>query len=156
MSAEDKKHVEQPVEEEDEEEEEDLDLFGEGGEDDKEWEAEFERRAKEGQAKIEAKEAAKRAAGKDTRERVMGIFEIKPYEPETDLDEIIKFIKETVVFESLKWGECKLEPIGYGIKKIVAACIFMPDLCNQDEIVEAIEEHDDVQSVEIASMNKMS
>jgi translation elongation factor EF-1beta len=59
--------------------------------------------------------------------------------------------------EGLTWGETfKLEPVAYGIKKLVMTCTIVDSLVLLDDVtenIEAIEEY--VQSVTIASMNKI-
>ena len=84
------------------------------------------------------------------------VLEVKPWEADTDLEmvwhEIKKFQKE-----GLTWGESfKLEPIAYGIKKLVMTCSIVDDLILMDDVTEAIEALEDyVQSVQVASMNKI-
>jgi len=83
-------------------------------------------------------------------------LEVKPWEADTDLEmvwnEIRKFSKE-----GLTWGETfKLEPVAYGIKKLVMTCAIVDELIVMDDITEAIEALEDfVQSVQVASMNKI-
>ena len=55
------------------------------------------------------------------------------------------------------WGEnFKLEPVAFGIKKLVMTCTIVDSLVLLDDVTENIEKLEDfVQSVTIASMNKI-
>ena len=57
----------------------------------------------------------------------------------------------------MKWGEGhKLEPIAFGIMKLLVSCIVVDDLVGTLDITDAIEAiEEDVQSVEVQSMNKI-
>ena len=59
--------------------------------------------------------------------------------------------------EGLAWGETfKLEPVAYGVKKLVMTCTIVDSLVLLDDVTENIEKLEDfVQSVTIASMNKI-
>jgi translation elongation factor EF-1beta len=59
--------------------------------------------------------------------------------------------------EGLVWGEnFKLEPVAFGIKKLVMTCTIVDSLVLLDDVTENIEKLEDfVQSVTIASMNKI-
>ena len=89
-------------------------------------------------------------------EKSLVVLEVKPWEADTDLEmvwrEIIKFEKE-----GLTWGASfKLEPVAYGIKKLVMTCTIVDSLIVMDDITEAIEALEEfVQSVQVASMNKI-
>lgn len=60
--------------------------------------------------------------------------------------------------EGLSWGATyKLEPVAYGIMKLVMTCTIVDSLVLMDDITENIEALSDfVQSVNVASMNKIS
>ncbi len=62
------------------------------------------------------------------------------------------------VQDGLTWGETyKLEPVAFGIKKLVMTCSIVDSLVLLDDITEYIESLEEwVQSVNIASMNKIS
>mmetsp|Transcript_4044 Transcript_4044/g.4022 ORF Transcript_4044/g.4022 Transcript_4044/m.4022 type:complete len:214 (-) Transcript_4044:29-670(-) len=106
-----------------------------------------EKDAKEGKVK---KEKAK------VVEKSLVVLEVKPWEADTDLEmvwrEILKYEQE-----GLAWGETfKLEPVAYGIKKLVLTCTIVDSLVVLDDITENIEALDQwVQSVNIAAMNKI-
>jgi elongation factor 1-beta len=115
-----------------------------------------ERMAKAAALKAEA-DAKKGAKAKvKEAEKSLVVLEVKPWEADTDLEmvwrEIIKFEKE-----GLSWGQSfKLEPVAYGIKKLVMTCSIVDALIVMDDITEAIEALEDyVQSVNVASMNKI-
>ena len=115
-----------------------------------------ERMAKAAALKAEA-DAKKGAKAKvKEAEKSLVVLEVKPWEADTDLEmvwrEIIKFEKE-----GLSWGQTfKLEPVAYGIKKLVMTCSIVDALIVMDDITEAIEALEDyVQSVNVASMNKI-
>jgi elongation factor 1-beta len=139
------------------------DMFG--GDDDEDGETAAERAATK--ARKERMELARKlkeekdaAEGKKKKakevEKSLVVLEVKPWEADTDLEavwkEIIKYQQE-----GLTWGASfKLEPVAYGIKKLVLTCTIVDSLVVLDDITENIEAMEDyVQSVEIASMNKI-
>lgn len=83
-------------------------------------------------------------------EKSLVVLEVKPWEADTDLEaawkEIIKFQQE-----GLLWDQTfKLEPVAFGIKKLVFSCTVIDELVNLNDITENIEALEDyVQSVEI-------
>ncbi|CAI5743764.1 unnamed protein product [Peronospora destructor] len=89
-------------------------------------------------------------------ERSQVVIEVKPWEAETDLEELAAKIKALPV-EGLTWGEGhKLVPVAFGIKKLLMQCVIIDDMVLLDDITEAIESFEDyVQSVDVASMNKL-
>jgi len=137
-------------------------MFG----DDEDGETAEERAAtKARQARMEAarklkedKDAAegKKKDKKKEAEKSLVVLEVKPWESNCDLEavwkEIIKFEKE-----GLTWGQTfKLEPVAYGIKKLVMTCTIIDALVLMDDVTDNIEAMEDfVQSVEVASMNKI-
>lgn len=84
------------------------------------------------------------------------IFEVKPYEAETDLDNIAKKILE-IEMDGLFWKtEYKKEPIAYGVNKLVIGCVIEDEKISTDDIQEKIEAfEEDVQSVDIAVFSKI-
>lgn len=135
-----------------EEEDDDDDLFGDDDDDEVDAAA-AEAAKKAAQARAEA--AKKKVKAKPV-ERSQCIFEIKPWETETDLEALAAKIKK-VVIDGLTWGEGhKLVPVAFGIKKLIMSCVIIDDKVGVDDITEAIEAfEDDVQSVDMASMNKI-
>ena len=65
-----------------------------------------------------------------------------------------KKIVTDLKFDGLKWGEgCELKDVAFGIKKIVMSCVIAMDVV-MDDVTEAIQGfEDEVQSVDIISMN---
>eukprot|EP00541_Cyclophora_tenuis_P008838 CAMPEP_0116558144 /NCGR_PEP_ID=MMETSP0397-20121206/9648_1 /TAXON_ID=216820 /ORGANISM="Cyclophora tenuis, Strain ECT3854" /LENGTH=226 /DNA_ID=CAMNT_0004083711 /DNA_START=26 /DNA_END=706 /DNA_ORIENTATION=- len=132
-----------------EEEDDDFDVFGD---DDEEEEAPKESRA-DMMARLK-KEAEERTARKEAKQRTLVGIEIKPWDTEQDLNALWKKITTTIVQDGLKWGEsCTLAEVAFGIKKIQTTFV-MGVNNSSDDVQEAIEAmEDEVQSVEITSMN---
>ncbi|TDH68215.1 hypothetical protein CCR75_009553 [Bremia lactucae] len=131
------------------EDNDDDDLFGDDDEEDDE--AAKALAAKRAEAAKSAKKEKKKPV-----ERSQVVIEVKPWETETDLEVLAAKIKALRI-EGLTWGEGhKLVPIAFGIKKLLVQCVIVDELVLLDDITEAIEAfEDDVQSVDIASMNKL-
>mmetsp|Transcript_9425 Transcript_9425/g.14632 ORF Transcript_9425/g.14632 Transcript_9425/m.14632 type:complete len:231 (+) Transcript_9425:111-803(+) len=132
-----------------EEDDDDFDVFGDDDEEDDE--------PKESRAEMLArlkKEAEERTARKEAKQRTLVGIEIKPWTTEQDLMELWKKITQTVVQDGLKWGEnCTLVDVAFGIKKIQTTFV-MGVKNSSDDVQVAIEAlEDEVQSVEILSMN---
>ncbi len=89
-------------------------------------------------------------------ERSLVVLEVKPWEADTDLEMVWKEICKHEK-EGLTWGvSFKLEPIAYGIMKLVMTATIVDALLLMDDITDAIEAIDQyVQSVQVASMNKI-
>ena len=100
------------------------------------------------------KEAEERTATREAEQRTIVAIEIKPVDAAQDLTELWKKVTTTVREEGLKWGEgCTLEEVAFGIKKIRTT--FVMGMNNSlDDIVDAIQAmEDEVQSVDVISMN---
>lgn len=84
------------------------------------------------------------------------IFEVKPYEAETDLHALAKKIL-AIEMDGLFWKtEYKLAPIAYGVNKIVIGCVVEDLKVSTDDLQESIEQfEDEVQSVDILAFNKI-
>ena len=100
------------------------------------------------------KEAELRTIAKEAKQRTLVALEVKPWDTEQDLMELWKKITTTVTQDGLKWAEaCTLQEVAFGIKKIVTTFV-MGATNSSDDVVEAIEAmEDEVQSVEVISMN---
>ena len=107
-----------------------------------------EKDAKDGKVKKEKEKGV---------EKSLVVLEVKPWEADTDLKKVWELIKEYKQ-DGLSWGESyKLEPVAYGIMKLVMTCTIVDSLVLMDDITENIEKLEDyVQSVTVASMNKIS
>ena len=81
---------------------------------------------------------------------------MKPYEAETDLDELAKQIL-AIEMDGLFWKtEYKKVPIAFGVEKIVIGCVIEDLKVSADDLQEKIEAFDElVQSVDIAAFNKI-
>jgi elongation factor 1-beta len=145
---------------------EDMDLFGDDddvnsdGENAEEAAATVARRQRmEAARKLKADADAKKGAvvkKEKPAEKSLIVLEVKPWEADTDLkmvwQEIIK--KEQ---EGLRWGDSyKLEPVAYGIMKLVMTVTIEDAKVLLDDITEHIEGLEEwVQSCNVASMNKV-
>ena len=88
------------------------------------------------------------------------ILEVKPWGPEVDLDKLGAKIIKDVKMEGLEWKtEFKKEPVAYGVFKILIGCVVEDLKVSVDDIVDLLTEgadfEDFVQSVDIASFNKL-
>ncbi len=149
----------------DEEEEEDngaiVNDMGETAEEVKAAEARRARMA--AAAKLKADADAKKNANKPVEkkekpaEKSLIVLDVKPWEADTDLVMVWKEICKTEQ-AGLTWGQSyKLEPLAYGIKKLVMTCTIVDAQVLMDDVTDKITAMEDwVQSVEIASMNKIS
>ncbi|GAW80628.1 elongation factor 1 [Plasmodium gonderi] len=82
-------------------------------------------------------------AKKGTKKQVINksslIIDIKPYGEETDLDQVLKLVKE-IQMDGLTWGKAhKKTPFAYGLFKLQVSCVIVDDLINTDELIERIE-----------------
>jgi len=104
----------------------------------------------------DAKDGKVKAAKEKPAEKSLIVLDVKPWEADTDLEAVWHMIKEYQQ-EGLVWGETfKLEPVAYGIKKLVMTCTIVDSLVLMDDVTENIEKLEDhVQSVTVASMNKI-
>ena len=81
---------------------------------------------------------------------------MKPYEAETDLDDLAKKIL-AIEMDGLTWKqEYKKEPIAYGVHKLIVGCVIEDEKIAVDDLQEKMEAFDElVQSVDIAIFNKL-
>ncbi|KAI7901808.1 uncharacterized protein BX663DRAFT_474323 [Cokeromyces recurvatus] len=130
------------------EEEDDIDLFGS---DDEEVDEEAEKLKAQRLAEYNAKKAAKpKPIAKTTV-----TLEVKPWDDETNMDELTAAVK-AINMDGLLWGGHQLVAIGYGIKKLQINCVVEDDKVMMDDLTDAIQDLEDyVQSVDIAAMQKI-
>lgn len=104
----------------------------------------------------EKRDAAKAAQGKATVAKSSVVFDVKPWEAETDLQVLEAKIRQLQI-DGVTWGASKLVPIGYGVRKLQIMATIIDDLVpSTDIITEEIEGIEDyVQSVDIAAFNKI-
>ena len=145
--------AEKKEEKKEEEEEEEEDLFGDDDDDDD------DDAAAAMQAKLKA-EAEKKKAEKEANKKVeksLLVIHVKPYDEETNLDELYKKIQATEV-KGCKWGETyNKKPLAFGLYFIEMSCVIEDDVCCEDDVIDAITQfEDEVQSTETVSFNKFS
>ncbi|CDU19387.1 hypothetical protein YYC_00826 [Plasmodium yoelii 17X] len=84
-------------------------------------------------------QGAKKANKKKEVGKSSLIIDIKPYGEDTNLDEVLKLVKE-IEMEGLTWGKAhKKTPFAFGLFKLQVSCIIVDDLVNTDELIELIE-----------------
>jgi len=135
------------------EEEEDFDVFGDDDEDEEPKKKPEEGGRAEMLAKLKA-EAVARTAAKEAKQRTLVAMEVKPWSTEQDLVALWKKITTEIAQDGLKWGEgFSLQEVAFGIKKLCMT--FTMGVNNSsDDVVDAIQDmEDEVQSVEVTSMN---
>merc|ERR1712080_808931 len=126
------------------------DLFG-SDDDDEETAAEKERLTAE-RLKAYAEKKSKKPA---LIAKTSVLFDVKPWDDETDMNEMLKCCK-SIETEGLVWRASKLVPVGYGINKLQLMCVVEDEKVSIDELSEQIAEFEDfVQSVDIAAMSKI-
>lgn len=132
-----------------EEDEEDVDLFGS---DDDEVDEEAEKLKQQRLAEYAAKKAAK---GPKPAAKSIVTLDVKPWDDETDLEELLANVK-TIEMEGLVWGGHQFIAVGFGIKKLQINCVIEDDKVSLDDLQQAIEEDEDhVQSTDVAAMQKL-
>merc|ERR1719495_3021659 len=78
------------------------------------------------------------------------VLDVKPWDDETDLA-VVETMVRGIEMDGLLWGQAKLVPMAYGIKKLQISCVVEDDKVGSDildEKISAFEDH--VQSVDIA------
>jgi len=105
----------------------------------------------------DAKEGKKKEAKAKAVEKSLVVLEVKPWEADCNLENVWKEITKYQQ-DGLTWGQSfKLEPVAYGIMKLVMTCTIVDSLVLLDDITDNIEAMEEfVQSVNVASMNKIS
>merc|ERR1711976_195803 len=122
----------------------DVDLFGSD-------EEEKKRITEERLAAYHAKKAKKPKVIAKTNV----LFDVKPWDDETDM-EAMKKACVSIEMDGLLWGASKLVPVGYGINKLQLMCVVEDDKVSIEELSEKMSEFEDfVQSVDVAAMNKI-
>ncbi|XP_041850499.1 phenylalanine--tRNA ligase beta subunit isoform X2 [Melanotaenia boesemani] len=110
-------------------------------------------------AKIKEQRLAEYAAKKSKKPVLVAkssiLLDVKPWDDETDMAKLEECVR-SISMDGLLWGQSKLVPVGYGIKKLQIGCVVEDDKVGTDQLEEAItafEEH--VQSVDVAAFNKI-
>ena len=151
-----------PVEDDDDDDDDLDDMFGDSDEEkEAEWQAKIDAIAAEHNAKKEAKRIAK---GKAKRRDINSyVFDVKPYEMETDLESMATGLKAISHGGIKAWGvEHQLIPVAFGIKKLRIQVICFGDdgegnPFGEDDLHDLFNElyEDDIQSIDTHSFTKM-
>ncbi len=130
--------------------EDEMDLFGDDNEDDV-------AAAQAAKDKIKADQAAKKKTKKVVIAQSLVMFEVKPLDDTTNLDDVAKRIFKELAMDGAFWKtEYRKEPVAFGIFKLIIGACVEDDKVSTDDIEEAITAMDDfVQSLEIVSFNKL-
>ncbi|KAG5468165.1 hypothetical protein LSCM1_02143 [Leishmania martiniquensis] len=125
-------------------EDDDIDLFGEATE--------------EEQAALEAKkakDAEKKKAKKDVIAKSSILFDIKAWEDTVDLEALAQKL-HAIQRDGLIWGDYKLVPVAFGVKKLQQLIVIEDDKVSGDDLEEMIMGfEDEVQSMDIVAWNKI-
>jgi len=132
----------------DDEDDDDVDLFGSDDDED------AEEKAKEVEARLKAYHE-KKAKKPALIAKTSVLFDVKPWDDETDMNEMLKNCK-SIEMDGLVWGASKLVPVGYGINKLQLMCVVEDEKVSIEELSEQICEFEDfVQSCDVAAMSKI-
>ena len=84
------------------------------------------------------------------------LFDVKPYEAETDLDALFKKVI-AITLDGLVWKQdYKKDPIAYGVCKLVVGCVIEDLKVSVDDLQELIQGfEEEVQSCDIAVFSKI-
>ncbi|XP_015256890.1 PREDICTED: elongation factor 1-beta [Cyprinodon variegatus] len=125
----------------------DIDLFGSDEEEDAEA------------AKLKEQRLAEYAAKKAKKPALIAksslLLDVKPWDDETDMAKLEECVR-SIEMDGLVWGQSKLVPVGYGIKKLQISCVVEDEKVGTDileEKITAFEDH--VQSMDVAAFNKI-
>merc|ERR1712243_178090 len=127
----------------------DFDIFGD--DDDEEEETEEEKKIREERlAKYHAKATKQAVIAKSSL-----LLDVKPWDDETDMAKMEECVR-TIECDGLVWGQSKLVPLAYGIKKLQICAVIEDDKVSTDWLDEEITKFSDyVQSMDIAKFNKI-
>lgn len=132
-----------------EDDDEDVDLFGS---DDEDVDAEAEKLKQQRLAEYAAKKAAK---GPKPAAKSIVTLDVKPWDDETDLEELLANVK-AIEQDGLTWGAHQWIPVGFGIKKLQINLVIEDEKVSLDSLQQQIEEDEDhVQSTDVAAMQKL-
>merc|ERR1711976_1025250 len=115
--------------------------------------------AEELKAKRIADSNARKAAKEEKKGKVIAksniIFDVKPWDDETDLKALEDSVR-SITMDGLLWGTGKLVAVGYGIKKLQITCVIEDDKVSTEDLEEKMVGFEDyVQSVDIVAFNKI-
>ncbi|XP_049611459.1 elongation factor 1-beta [Syngnathus scovelli] len=125
----------------------DVDLFGSDEEEDAEA------------ARLKEERVAAYAAKKSTKPALIAkssiLLDVKPWDDETDMAKLEECVR-SIQMDGLVWGQSKLLPVGYGIRKLQINCVVEDDKVGTDILEEQITAFEDfVQSMDVAAFNKI-
>ena len=104
--------------------------------------------------KMKAEKAKKKGP-----EKTMFVFDVKPFDTETDLEALAKALKATTRDGIVCWGqEHKFLPVAFGIKKLRISMIVEDDKICQDDMedhMNADGRDDLIQSIDLYTMSKV-
>jgi len=130
------------------EDDDDIDLFGSEDEEDS---AEADRVKEERIAAYNAKKAKKPTL----IAKSSILLDVKPWDDETDMTKLEECVR-SISMDGLLWGQSKLVPVGYGIRKLQIGCVVEDDKVGTDILEEQITAFEDyVQSMDVAAFNKI-
>ncbi|XP_068612436.1 elongation factor 1-beta [Brachionichthys hirsutus] len=131
----------------DDDDDDDIDLFGSDEEEDVEMTRLKEKRL--------AEYAAKKAKKPALIAKSSILLDVKPWDDETDMVKLEECVR-SVQMDGLVWGQSKLVPVGYGIKKLQIGCVVEDDKVGTDLLEEHITAFEDyVQSMDVVVFNKI-
>ena len=111
---------------------------------------------KELQARMKAKAEKAKKRGP---EKTMFVFDVKPFDTETDLEALAQKLKATTLDGIVCWGEeHKFLPVAFGIKKLRISMIVEDDKLCQDDLEDHINadgRDDEIQSIDLYTMSKV-
>jgi elongation factor 1-delta len=126
---------------------EDFDLFDSDEEDTEEKKRITEERLKQ--------YADKKQGKKEIIAKSSILLDVKVWDDETDMKALEAEVRK-ISIDGLVWGQSKLVPVAYGVKKLQIGCVIEDDKVSTEALEEQIcsfEEY--VQSVDIAAFNKI-
>ncbi|KAM3857174.1 elongation factor 1-beta isoform 2-T2 [Diretmus argenteus] len=131
----------------DDDDDDDIDLFG--SDDEESAEA----------ARIKEERLAEYAARKAKKPTLIAkssiLLDVKPWDDETDMAKLEECVR-SIQMDGLLWGQSKLVPVGYGIRKLQIGCVVEDDKVGTDILEEQITAFEDyVQSMDVAAFNKI-
>jgi len=135
----------------DDDDDDDFDIFDDDDDEDEEEDAEAERIKKERVQAYHDKKSKKVAIiAKSSL-----LLDVKPWDDETDMAKMEELVR-TITIDGLVWGQSKLVPLAYGIKKLQIGCVIEDDKVSTDILEEEITGFSDyVQSMDVAAFNKI-
>jgi translation elongation factor EF-1beta len=127
---------------------EEFDLFGS----DDEEESDQQKKIRDDRLAAYAQKKAKKP-GPIAKSTI--IYDVKAWDDSTDIGEIEKHVR-SIEKDGLVWGNAKVVPIAYGLKKLQICCVIEDEKVSSDLLEEEITSNEDlVQSVDVVAFNKV-